>query len=210
MSNLNIQDQPILPGQQKNKASGSPTQSDVSSFRRSINKVSHSNNRLKDKNDSREDEAQPDNLPGQELAGLNQESISKKLLQTDKSEAELLQGLRQSMNAEAHADVNGAGVTDFSNTPMSLEQFSLLLQQLTQQKSELGGKWLFSLQDSATPLSKITLHQGATGQWTLSLATSSKTEAQLLSRNLDKLLQRLQASGQIVDRINVDREKDSG
>ena len=204
MTNPVIHERPAVTTQHKNN---NASHSDVASFRQSMHTVSQSKQWLSNKNEPEREEDRAENLPSPDMPDLNQQSMTDQATQQHDMELLSVSGLSQSIHEMARVSPDSMGMVDFSTTSMSLDQFSMLLEQIIQQPAVATQEWRFSLQSSASALTQISLLQLAPGQWSLSLGTSSKTDAQLLSKNLDKLLQRLRATGQAVDMVHVDREK---
>lgn len=204
MTNPIVNERPVVTSQHKNN---NASHSDVVSFRQSMHTVNQSKQRLNDKNEPKREEDHTENLPNLDTADLNQQSMTSQTIPQDAMELLLASGQGQSIHEMARATPDTMGMVDFSTTPMSLEQFSMLLEQIIRQPAVAAQQWRFSLQNSASALTQISLLQVAPGQWNLSLGASSKSDAQLLSKNMDKLLQRLRATGQAVEMVHVDQEK---
>jgi preprotein translocase subunit SecD len=178
-----------------------PSQSDVTGFRTAMQKHRQ---RPEAKPDSGRDERVRDE---QQQESSSARDFMDALLWPEK---QLQQQAGDSHNAMLQdmqiGDANKTGLTsgrDFSAYPMSLDHFSLFLQNIAATNAPSGEQWLFSLQDSRHALSKVTLQQVASGHWTISLSADNQAETELLSKNMEKLLANLRRTGHLIESVQM-------
>lgn len=150
-----------------------------------------------------------ENLPLLDAAKLTSEVMAYKTMLSDipgqapeSSQDQLFNGMGLSINTPPIAAAGSLAAVDLTTSPMSLEQLSKMMEQITQQTNQAGNQWKFMLLENSA-LKQISLLQVAPGRWSISLESSSTSQDQLLSSNLDKLILRLRANGTNVDLVQM-------
>ena len=123
-------------------------------------------------------------------------------LASESSQDQSIYGIGLSINGPAIAPPGSLAAVDLTTSPLNIEQLSKMMEQITQQTSQAGNQWKFMLLENSA-LKQISLHQVTPGRWTIALESTDKTQDQLLSNNLDKLILRLRENGTNVDLVQM-------
>ncbi len=204
MSNMNIRQESLRNEPARNEQPGKKQANprDEDDFNKAMKTAGKENNG-KSKSDLTDGKAE--NQPLIDASVLNPEMMVYKTLlseNTGSSPDQAFNGIGLPVSGATLSSPGSLATVDLTSSPMSLEQLTKMMEQITQQTSQAGSQWKFMLLENSN-LKQISLQQTAPGHWAILLESSSKSQDQLLSSNLDKLVLRLRANGTNIDMVQM-------
>lgn len=133
---------------------------------------------------------------------------SQKTLPSEENETPAETPLSVALAVPAGALDGGKQSVTFALTHTSpvvdIQQFDTVLEKLTQSE-KTSGKWTFTLNNGGL-ISQVAVTQLAANNWAIQLATSNRSQQQLLTQNIEKLVRKLRVGGREVS-IQTHRDR---